>query len=314
MAEPLVSVLVPCHNAAPWLAATLESVLAQTWRRLELIVVDDGSTDESGAIARRFASERVQLLSQPKRGAASARQRALDASQGDYLQYLDADDLLAPEKIAAQVARLRDAGPRVVATGRWARFTSSIADAVFPAPDNWRDATPPDYLVETFQSGGMMHPAAWLTPRPLATTAGPWNVELTLDDDGEYFTRVALAANRIVFCPDAVSYYRSALPGSLSGSRSSAAWRSAFRVCELSTSGLLRREDSPRSRRACALYWLRFAFAAFPEGGALVDVAEANARRLDAQVRRPPSGPAFEAFASVLGWRTAKRLRGFVGR
>ena len=309
MSDPLVSVLIPSHNAAPWIGETLRSALAQSWTNLEIIVVDDGSTDESAAIAERSGSARVRVIRQPQGGAAAARQRALAGARGDYLQYLDADDLRAPDKIARQVALLRAAGPRAVATAPWARFSIDLAGAEFAPASNWRDFLPVDYLVETFQSGGMMHPAAWLTPRAVAETAGPWNPRLSLDDDGEYFTRIVLAADRIAFCGDTASYYRSLLPGSLSGSRSAAAWRSAQLVCELSTGALLAREDSPRTRRACALYWLRLAFAAYPEGKGVVPEALARARALDPLARRPAVGPAFEAGARLIGWRLAKRLR-----
>jgi glycosyltransferase involved in cell wall biosynthesis len=310
MSDPLVSILIPCHNAAPWIAETLRSAQAQTWPRLEIIVVDDGSTDDSAALAARGDPARVRVIRQPQAGAAAARQRALEAAQGDFLQYLDADDLLAPDKVERQVALLRTAGPGAVATARWGRFTAATAQSVFTPESNWRDFAPVDYLVETFQSGGMMHPAAWLTPRAVAAAAGPWNAGLSLDDDGEYFTRIVLAADRIVFCAEAATYYRSQLPGSLSGSRSAAAWRSAERVCELSTGALLAREDSPRTRRACALYWLRLAFAAYPDERTVAAGAARRARALDPSARRPPAGPLFEAAARVLGWRLAKRLRG----
>jgi len=314
MSDPLVSILIPCHNAAPWIGETLRSALGQSWARLEIIVVDDGSTDASAAIAQRSGSARVAVLRQPQAGAAAARQRALEAAQGFYLQYLDADDLLAPNKIASQVARLQAAGPGAVATSRWARFSGDLSLAEFTPAPNWGDFVATDYLVETFQSGGMMHPAAWLTPRAVAAAAGPWNPELTLDDDGEYFTRIALAADRIVFCGETASYYRSHLPRSLSGSASPTAWRSAQKVCSLSTEALLARENSPRTRRACALYWLRLAFAAYPASGPVVSEALERARALDPSARRPPAGPIFEAGARLLGWRQAKRLRATLQR
>jgi hypothetical protein len=155
----------------------------------------------------------------------------------------------------------------------------------------------------------MMHPAAWLVPRAVAGDAGPWNHDLTLDDDGEYFTRVVLAAEQVIFCDATATYYRSNLAGSLSGSKTAAAWRSAFRVCELSTHALLAREDSARTRHACALYWLRLAFAAYPDAGCEVAAAMRHAQRLDPAARRPPAGRMFELAARMLGWRAAKRLR-----
>jgi glycosyltransferase involved in cell wall biosynthesis len=312
---PLVSVLIPCHNAAPWLAATLTSVRAQSHSRCEIVLIDDGSTDSSREIAAAHAGPDLTFVAQPNTGAAAARQRALDLARGDFIQYLDADDLLHPEKIARQVARLAAVGDRNVASSRWVRFTeeTNVSAAFTAAPEpNWHDATSADYLVETFATGGMMHPAAWLVPRAVAARAGPWNTALSLDDDGEYFTRVVLAAEGVRFCGDALVHYRSQVAGSLSGRRSPAAWSSAHEVCRLSTTALLAREGSTRARRACALYWLRFAFAGYPEAGPLVTNAVARARALDPAATMPSMGPRFEKIAALLGWRAAKRLRALI--
>src|SRR6266436_10021329 len=99
----LVSILIPAYNAEPWIADTVRSALAQTWPRKEIIVVDDGSRDETLSIAQQFASKTVSIVAQENRGAAAARNKALELCQGDYIQWLDADDLLAPDKVARQM-------------------------------------------------------------------------------------------------------------------------------------------------------------------------------------------------------------------
>ncbi len=100
---PLVSVLIPAYNAAPWVAKAIGSALAQDWPRIEIIVVDDGSRDSTLRAARQFESKRVKVVAQENQGAAVARNRALSLAQGDYIQWLDADDLLAPDKITQQL-------------------------------------------------------------------------------------------------------------------------------------------------------------------------------------------------------------------
>src|SRR5437773_11525221 len=100
---PLISILIPAYNAEPWIADTIRSALAQTWPRKEIVVVDDGSTDQTLAVARRFASKDVVVTTQENQGAAAARNSALSLCQGDYIQWLDADDLLSPEKVARQM-------------------------------------------------------------------------------------------------------------------------------------------------------------------------------------------------------------------
>jgi teichuronic acid biosynthesis glycosyltransferase TuaG len=104
MHEPFISVVIPSYNAAKYLAETLESVRAQTFRNYEVIVVDDGSTDRTFDIAARF--EGVRRLRQANRGAAAARNAGIGAARGAYVAFLDADDLWLPKKLEKQVAYL----------------------------------------------------------------------------------------------------------------------------------------------------------------------------------------------------------------
>src|SRR5436309_1610049 len=99
----LVSILIPAYNAARWVAESIESALAQDWPRTEIILVDDGSRDGTLAVARSFESKLVKVVTQENRGAAAARNRASSLAQGDYIQWLDADDLLASDKISRQL-------------------------------------------------------------------------------------------------------------------------------------------------------------------------------------------------------------------
>src|SRR5271170_1948910 len=108
--KPLVSILIPAYNAEAWISDTLRSAIAQTWEQKEIIVVDDGSTDQTLAIARRFESDSVRVVPQKNQGAAAARNTALSLCHGDYIQWLDADDILAPDKIARQMAELEHMG------------------------------------------------------------------------------------------------------------------------------------------------------------------------------------------------------------
>lgn len=105
-AAPLVSIIVPCFNQGRYLPDAIDSVISQTWPRWECIIIDDGSTDDTAAVAARLAARdsRVRCVSQPNRGLAGARNRGLDEARGEYIQFLDADDLLVPEKLEAQLA------------------------------------------------------------------------------------------------------------------------------------------------------------------------------------------------------------------
>ncbi len=308
--NPLVSILIPIYNAENYLRETVNSALKQTWQNIEIILVDDGSTDHSLAIAKTYESKEVKVISQQNQGASAARNRALKEAQGDFIQYLDADDLIESDKIERQLKLLKfDRESNYVASGEWARFFQKPSEAAFIPQDLWSDMSPVDWLVTAWQNNLMMHPAAWLVPRNIADLAGMWNEDISLNDDGEYFCRVILASQEVKFCRDAKSYYRSGISGSLSGSKSSKAWQSAYLSVDLCTNGLLTKENSDRIRYACACYWQSFVFMAYPQAPDLITKAEQHILSLGGCNLKPEGGAMFRATREILGWKLAMRLQ-----
>lgn len=304
----LVSIIIPCHNAAPWLAETLESALGQRWPTKEIILVDDGSTDDSLVIARSYEPRGVRVHTQPNRGASAARNAGLREARGDLIQFLDADDLLTPEKIASQVVLLERRGLEYVASCRWGRFEHDpqavryIDDAVF------RDFAPMDFLLLHASENRMMHPGAWLVPHDIARQAGPWNETLSLNDDGEYFARVVLISNGIVYSADGASLYRSQLPHSLSNRRNRRALDSLARSVELVARHLQAAEDSPRVRHALADYWQRLAYDLYPAAPDLCRQAVVSARGFGGSSLKPAMGKRQRLLARFVGWKLSRRL------
>src|SRR5258708_8154242 len=146
--RPLVSILIPAFNAEDWISDTIKSALDQTWPVKEIIVVDDGSRDQTPAIAQSFASEGVLVVSQPNQGAAAARNKAFSLCNGDYIQWLDADDLLAPDKVAKQVEALDSCpGKRTVLSAAWASFAFRYYKARFVPTALWSDLSPLEWLL-----------------------------------------------------------------------------------------------------------------------------------------------------------------------
>ena len=205
----LVSILVPAYNAERWLTATLNSALAQTWQRVEVIVVDDGSRDGTLAVARSFESRSVKVATQPNMGAPAARNKALELAQGTYIQWLDADDLLAPTKISAQMRVAEERGDRLLLlSGAFGTFYYRPEKAVFSPTSLWRDLTPVEYFVTRFTDNVYFQTDAWLVSRELSDAAGLWTDFDSPDDDGEYFCRVAARSTGVKFVTDA----RTSLP------------------------------------------------------------------------------------------------------
>lgn len=304
-----VSVLVACRNGERWLRDAIDSALAQGGPELEVIVVDDHSTDASRAVAGSTGDRRVKVAASAGHGASAARNAAFALAQGDYIQYLDADDLLAPGKVAAQLEALRESPSRCVASGAWARFAADPREAMFVPEPVWRDCDPRRFLAASWLGGGMMPVFAWLTPRALVEEAGPWNESLSVNDDGEFFTRVLLRSGGVVFRGQARGYYRSGSAATQSARADAAGLASDFLAWELSCSHLLAVDGSPEARRACATAYQRFAYHAYPHVPELVARAEARVRSLGGCDLAAPGGRPYQALARLVGWKRARRIQ-----
>lgn len=315
MAE-LVSILIPMYNAEKWIGSILRCACSQTWPNVEIVVVDDGSTDDSYEIARQFENKRVKVIRQENRGACAARNRALNAAQGDYIQYLDADDLMEADKIETQVRRLKSAPPNSVAAARWTRFYDRIGDGPHPpVPETWEHVDPFEWLIEAQAGRAMMPSNGWLTPRSVVEDAGSWNEELRLNQDGEYFARVLLASEQIVFCPEAVVYYRSGLSESISGRVSREGFRSQYEAAERIMQNMLREENSPRVREACADAFQRIVYRAYPSAKDIVQRAERRVSELGGSSYQPGGGgKVFQVLGQLVGWKPAVWLRYYYRR
>ena len=247
-----VSILIPAFNVEQWIAKTLESAIAQTWPRKEIIVVDDGSSDRTYEIAKGYESDSLTVIRQENRGASSARNVALSHAQGDYIQWLDADDLLAPEKISRQIHEVENGyGPNILLSGSFGTFYTRPEKAKLLPNSLWRDLNSVDWLIAKFQDNVWLSPAVWLVSRELTDKAGPWDERLSLDDDGEYFSRVVAVSELIHHVLDAKTFYRQWHTGSLSRTKSEKAISSLFLSLTLCIRHLLSLEDSQRTRIAC---------------------------------------------------------------
>ena len=253
--QPLVSIVIPAYNAERTVAETIESAIAQTWPRKEIIVVDDGSTDRTAAVVERFAPL-VKLISSGNKGLSSAVNLGIHHSQGDYLQELDADDLLARDKIERQLAALRPGdSKRVLLSSQLARFYYRTRNARFESNSLCEDLSPVEWLLRKMNENLYMQNATWLVSRELVEAAGPWDTRLNYDQDGEYFARVLSASTGTRFVTGTGVFYRASGPGRVSYiGNSDEKKESLLLSMQLQIRYLLQLEDSDRVRRACLTY------------------------------------------------------------
>lgn len=314
--KPLVSILIPAFNAEEWIAETLASALAQTWEPKEIIVVDDGSSDNTCAVVEAFASRGVRLVRQPNAGAAAARNRAFSLCHGEYIQWLDADDLLAPDKIARQMeVALKDVNKRILFSGPFGRFKYRKHRATFTPTPLWSDLSAREWLLVKLGQNAYMQTATWLVTRELTELAGPWNTMLLGDDDGEYFCRVLLASDGTRFVPEAKVYYRSPWINTLSyvglsRRKVEAHWRSM----QLHIGYLRSLEDSDRSRAACLAYLQSCLLYFYPEFADIMRDVEKMAADLGGRLSEPGLSWKYRWIRRLFGWELAKRAQFFFPR
>lgn len=221
--EKLVSVIIPTYNRQHTIEDALNSVLHQTYPHWECLIIDDGSIDTSEIVIQKFVTSdpRFKFVKRPServKGAATCRNIGLQNATGDYVQYLDSDDLLARNKLEVQVNALEGESLNSVATCRY-----GISRPIWENPRiitglaQYKDYKVPEGLFTTFTLNFGYFPLhVYLIPRAVVEKAGPWNEELTVNDDGEYFSRIILNADIIKFCKNTYVLYRTGAGNRLS--------------------------------------------------------------------------------------------------
>jgi len=308
----LVSILIPAYNAERLIAETIRSALAQTWPHKEIIVVDDGSKDGTVAVAERFAPEGVRVVRQKNQGASAARNTAFSLCKGEYIQWLDADDLLSPDKIERQMVLAEQlADPRLLLSSNWGYFFSRPGKAVFHRTPLCEDLSAAEWLIRKLSGNYHMQTATWLASRQLTEAAGPWDSRLMSDDDGEYFCRVLLASRGVRFEPEGRVYYRVTGGGSwgnLDNSRKKL--EAHWMAMKLHIQYLRSLEDSDRARAASVTYlqnWLQYYY---PDQTDLIGEFHKLAHELGGTLNTPRMSWKYAWIQKLFGWNTAKRVQG----
>lgn len=224
MENPLISIIIPTFNRAHLIEETLDSVVAQHYTKWECLIVDDGSTDNTRLVVEDYTTKdsRFKYFQRPagrKRGASPSRNYGLEMAKGDYFQFLDSDDLLEETKFQEQIKILSQSSSRTLVTCKWGSFSSSSSVRVKTKYSSYRDFNPGIDLLYNFgKHDEYFPPLVYLVSRELIEKAGKWDETITNNpnDDGEYFTRILIHTDRVVFCESTSVYYRAGNTGRLS--------------------------------------------------------------------------------------------------
>jgi glycosyltransferase involved in cell wall biosynthesis len=263
------------------------------------------------AIARRFASKDVTVVTHENQGAASTRNHALSLSQGNYIQWLDADDLLSPDKITKQMEAAEECrNPRILLSSGWGSFAYRTDLAKFSPTALWCDLSPVEWLIRKMAQNLHMQTATWLTSRELTKAAGAWDARMFVDDDGEYFCRVLLASNGVRFVRGAKVFYRITPSTRLSYiGRSNKKKDAQLLSMQLHVKYIRSLEDSDRVRAACITYLQTWLINFYPERPDIVQELEALALSLGDRLEAPRLHWKYAWIKPLFGWRAAKNAQ-----
>jgi glycosyltransferase involved in cell wall biosynthesis len=308
--HPLVSVCMPAYNSEKYIAAAIQSIIDQTYTNWELIIVNDGSVDNTYNVAESYTDKRIKLFQQKNKGQCAAANKAFEMSSGEVVKFFDSDDLLSPEFLEKQVNRLNGSKEHIVSS-KWGRFYNDDLSSFTLNPQSvWRDMPADEWLIEAWKKGQpMMQSALWLIPRDILQVSGLWDEELSLINDLDFFTRVLVNCKEVLFEPEAVLYYRSGLSQSLSGTKTRKGIESAYRSIEKATRALLQKCNTKAAQLSCANIWQSFIYDIYPQQADLLARADDHLKKLCPSTLSFPAGGYSKLLVSVIGWKLTRRIQ-----
>jgi glycosyltransferase involved in cell wall biosynthesis len=307
-----VSIIIPVFNAVSFLKDTVDSVVNQTYKNIEIIIIDDASEDGSLQLANTFLDSRIKVIENPRKGACAARNYGFQLATGTYIQYLDSDDILSLDKIEKQLVLSKNFGNDTLFSCKWMPFVSDIKMAEQNRQLINKDyINPYSWLNDTWKGFGMGQTSIWLTHKQLIEKSGGWDETLKLNQDGEFFSRVILEAQQIKFSEEAIVFYRKGNPNSVSQLNSRSKEKalsllksyisyknSAIKYCKL--------DELKKGLGNNFLTFIDQYYNDFPE---LSTQAEDEFYTLGFAKMWPVGGGKFKKMASLIGFKNALKLR-----
>lgn len=311
MSNVLVSVIISCYNAEKYIAATLQSIIGQTYRNIEIIVVNDGSNDNSEKIISGFKDDRIKYFFQKNKGQCAALNYGFLQSRGELIKFYDADDILDAEVIADQVEVLKEKNDEVSFI-EWRRFYNDQFPVEIDHVDFHtihKDCTPLEYLTFTGKTP-MVQCGLWLIPRSILHKSGLWDERLSLINDTEFFPRVLSFCQMLRFSAKGITHYRTNFNGrTLSSDTSKRGIKSSLLSIDLMSRWLRQLESSERIERIIATSYVTILEGAYPDHPVYSKIIE---RRLvqfpSSYIRHTRSGRIFNIIMQLFGWKVAAHL------
>lgn len=302
---PLVSILIPLYNAEKYIEETITKTLNQTYSNIELIIVDDHSTDQSLSIAEKYACSNIHIYSNPKKGGNAARNYAFQMSKGEYVKFMDADDYCSDNMIQVQL-------DTILKEGTCNSIVFSPVKMLYPdgnilSPhreiDNHIYQPGIELVLDIWRRKGWNCPHCHLMHRSLVEKSGGWDEKVIKNQDEEFFARLESLADKAIPVPQEYAVWRQTGSG-VSAQISKAAAISVIQTIMTITELIYAYRKDDETKELCGLHFGYYIYEHYPQ---LTDYIYKIKRYLDKQ-ETPlffPQTKKMRLLQSLFGWQLA---------
>lgn len=307
MHNPLVSILIPLYNAEQYIEETITKALEQTYSNIELIIVDDHSTDNSLKIAQKYASEKVHIYCNPKKGGNSARNYAFEKCNGEYIKFMDADDYCTNDIIEKQMERMLKDGDENTLVFSPVKMLYPDGHLFLPPREIDKDYRPGiELLIDIWRGKGWNCPHCHLMHRNLFVKSKGWDEAIIKNQDGEFFARIASKANKALCVPEEYAIWRQTEIG-VSTKRSIEAHTSMIQSYAIISKLILDYNNSIEYRQICAKYIGSFVYANYPQISSIMPMIY----NILKDIKQPlilPNRKILTILRMIIGWELALKI------
>ncbi len=319
MLKNLVSVCIPAFNAGKYITDTLQCILKQSYHDIEIIVVDDCSTDDTFSIISEIASQNknIKVFKQVNSGAAAARNSAFKHSNGEFIVFFDADDLADKHFIQTQVQCLsNNDNESTVCIAKWGRFYQDLNTYLEDPNQVKRNLTFYEWITIYWPNNGhMTPPGRVMLHRKTIEQSGLWNEGLTLNDDFDFFTRAFSKVKTIIYNNHTNFYYRSGIGGLSQQKKSLEKQQSNFSSIDNSAKLVMTCFPNDKLVKcACANVYQAFLYEAFPFAKDLCRKANEEIKKLGGSNLPYQAGGISKILYNLFGWEATNRIKHFLGK
>jgi glycosyltransferase involved in cell wall biosynthesis len=303
-----VSVIIPCYNARSYIEGAVLSAINQSHGNHEIIIIDDGSTDGTAKFVTEKFGDKVSLICQERRGPAAARNRGLALASGDFIQFLDADDIMHEEKLEKHVQRAATLPANALTWCDWAPFLSAVGD--MPSRGETYDIVMSKtvFFRNLLNENLNMPHVCFLIPRVVADLAGPWDEAMTVNDDGEYVSRIVDSSSELFYLKNAPMYFYRQQTQSWRTINSEERVYSAMVGLDKTSQIAAKNGVSLKETKLGKMYYTLLT-GTYPYSARYEDDLRQRMRQLGSHTFEPNlGGKSINFIAKVFGWKFAKSL------